>query len=165
MPHPVSRNAALALVTLALIIVAVPTEAQGPDVQRLHWFAGEWTYEVGDGGGTVVGRTLASGRLVEWMERYQPASGDPLEIVHVFGYDPGSEAYYWHRYMPNGSVQIFGGWVDGKTWTFLHDDGTGTLYRLTAVEESATAGTFAWARSVKGGAWEETARGQMTKVK
>ncbi len=165
MRHTTSRTSALALATLALIVVAAPTEAQGPEVQRLHYFVGEWTYMVGDGGGTVSGKTLADGRLVEWLERYQPATGDAIEIVHVFGYDPGGEAYFWHRYLPDGSVQMFSGWLEGKTWTFLRDSGAGTLIRLTLVEESPTASPFSWARSVKGGGWEQTAQGRMTKVK
>lgn len=137
----------------------VPT----PGHQRLGYWLGEWTYDVGASGGTVEGSWFGDGFLLEWRETNRTASGVITQLLHVLGYSPQEETYTWHRYWSNGTVQYAKGWVSDDTWTFVFDEPAGTRLRLVATEESAQVMRFSWAESVRGGPWEQTSQGVMTK--
>jgi hypothetical protein len=150
------------LATAALCLGAVSLTAQEgptPEHERLDVWLGEWTYQVGDVGGSMVGELYNNGLLLEVHEQHQPASGGTWYIMHVMGYNADEEAYFWHRYMPDGTVRIAKGWVDGDDWTFLFDERNGVRTRLTQTEEPGAI-SFTWARSVQGGAWEVTSQGR-----
>jgi hypothetical protein len=159
----------MVFVVLALaFILPVAAQAQqtpSPEHRRLGVWAGDWTYEVGSSSGTVEGEWFGDGFFLQWRETNTTASGVTTHLLHVLGYNAEEGAYTWHRYMPNGDIQLAAGWVSGRNWTWLFDEQAGTRVRLTATEESSEVNSFTWARSVKGGPWEVTSEGRMTKVR
>ena len=143
----------------------VAQQAPGPEHQRLGIWVGEWTYEVGTSSGTVEGELVGDGFFLQWRETNTSEAGVTVHILHVFGYDTVEQNYTWHRYFINGNIQFAKGWVSDANWTFLFDEQDGVRARLTATMESSEVMTFAWAQSVKGGPWEVTNQGTMTKVR
>ena len=150
-----------------LFLSAIPTlaqEAPPPELQRLNFFTGEWTYDFGTSSGTMAWEWFGD-FFVQANEENTTASGDTIGLLHMFGYDTEEEVYTWHRYWSSGNNEFARGWVHGDTWTFLFDDPVGMMTRLIMVETSAHVVTFHWEGSVEGGPWEVTGEGRMTRVR
>jgi hypothetical protein len=163
----VMRRFVFAVLALALFLplTAQAQQTPSPEHQHLGIWVGNWTYEVTTGSGTMEGEWFGEGFFVQSRETYTTTSGVTTQMLHVFGYNVEEETYSWHRYLGNGNIQLAKGWVSDNDWTFLFDEQAGTRVRMTIIEESAEVMSFTWARSVKGGPWEVTNEGRMTKVR
>ena len=146
-----------------------PTAAQdrSPELQRLGFLVGEWTFEMNTGGSGTEVCEWPGPRLLRCDDEYALPSGVVGRMVGVWGYDPDQEVYTWHRYWGNGRIDHSIGWVDGDTWTFIErtDGSPRRAARLTIVEESATGYSFQWESSIQGQDWVPSSHGTATKVR
>jgi len=136
------------------------SEAHG----RLGIWVGDWTYVVGEGSGTYRCEWLGD-FWVECDEVYTNGAGTTVELLGVWGYDPGEGAYTWQRYWGDGSSDVFKGSIDGDTWTFVSEEQDGLRHRFVLTEESSDGLPFFWEQSPDGGPWEHSADGKMTRLR
>ena len=99
------------------------------------------------------------------LMRWTTEAGNANAATWVSGYDAENEVYTSARFYNNGYSDSGTGWRDGDTWTYVYDATAGTKLRFTGVLGPETVWTYQWARSVKGGPWEDTSSGSMTKVR
>jgi hypothetical protein len=156
------RRLVFAVLALAFILplTAQAQREQLPEHQRLGVWVGEWSYEIGDGTGTMVFEWFG-----DFFVKASEVTPNGANVLHVFGYDAEEEVYLWHRYYNSGGRDTAKGWVHDNTWTFVFDEPAGRRRRMTMVEESSTVIAFKWERSVEGGPWEVTAEGRETRVR
>jgi hypothetical protein len=154
-----------ALLALCVVLLA-PTQAlaqRSPELQALDRLVGEWTYDQMEGGGACewIGESF-----VVCISRWTDASGAARANSWVNGYDAAAKVYTTWRFNDNGYRDSGFGWRTGdNTWTWVFDSTAGRKLRFTAEFPSETVYTYKWARSVEGGAWEDTSAGSMTKVR
>jgi hypothetical protein len=149
------------------IFTFVPLAGQdrSPELERLDYYVGEWTTDGGDqSSGTFACEWLGS-RVLKCDSEFTYPSGVTPKTVGVWSYNPERGFYTWLRYWGNGNLDDHLGWVDGETWTWMQRDTAGGHYRFVMVEESPTEMTWRAWRSIKGGEWEPTGDGTMTKVR
>jgi len=146
------------LVAVTLVIpLSLLSQERSPELQRLNYLVGTWTYESEGSSGTMTCEWLGTA-LVKC-----DGSGATNRTVGLFGYDPQREVYTWMRYWGSGLVDDHIGWVDGDTWRFVQRDSAGGIYRCIMVEDSPTQISVRWYQSVRGGDWELSEETTMTK--
>jgi hypothetical protein len=148
------RRTVFAVLALAFILplTAQAQQTPPPELRRLNFYVGEWTY---DNGRTEVFEWFGD-FFVQSTEVGTDASGNTLTIRWMYGYDAEEEVYTLHGHYSSGLIRAAKGWVHGNTWTWLIDEPAGRRRRWTCVEESPTVWVIKAARSIEGGNWEET---------
>jgi len=153
----------------AFSLLAIPSTAlsqeRSPELERLSYMVGEWTWEGGDGGNGTNACEWLGTRVLKCDSEWLNATGATVKTVSVYSYNPQRGYYTWLRYYGGGNVDDHIGWVDGNTWTWMQRDSAGGHYRFTMVEVSPTQATGRWDVSVKGGDWELGIGGTSTKVR
>lgn len=156
-----------ALLTLTVAMLALGTlpqqvvAQQPPEAQRIGWLVGDWTYDNLDGWAKCA---WLGDFIVQCQTAWVDAAGDSTEALFLTRYDAEAEVYTTHRFYSGGYTDSGVGWVDDDTWTFVYDGPAGTRYRFTGVISEETW-TYEWYRSVKGGPWERSSGGSMTRVR
>ena len=161
----VSLTTPLAVCTLLAVPSAAWAQERSPELERLSYMVGEWTWDGGDRGtGTDACEWIGS-RVLKCDTEYFTPAGATLKMVSVYSYNPQRGYYTWLRYWGNGNLDDHIGWVDGTTWTWMQRDSAGGHYRFINVEVSPTQVNIRAEESVKGGDWQLWGTGTMTKVR
>ena len=157
------RLISVALPLAFLFLSAIPTLAQerSPELQRLDWFVGNWTFNEVEGESECE---RLGDYIVHCNSAWTTADGNPVEAVFLMRYDAEAEVYRGYRFYSGGYADVALGWVEDDTWTFVYEGPAGARFKFTGVASGDTW-TFVWHRSVQGGPWEQTSEGSMTKVR
>lgn len=161
--HPIKPLVLLlAILFLGLLGPAGPGASQerSPELQRLEYFVGDWTYGDPESPGTMHFEWFGSSFL-----RGREISPRGTEYLHVWGYDEEEGAYTGCRYATNGYSDCFTGWFHEDRMIWFFGGSLNPLRRITFIFESPAAYTFRWARSVEGGDWETTSEGRSVRVR
>jgi hypothetical protein len=170
------------LVSVVVLAFAMPCVAQtvqppkpGPEVQRLGYFVGTWTFvgEIltdpkGTYEGTVTWKWLPGGFSVVGKPDGTAMSGNATGELTTLSYTPTYKAYTWltvrRGRLPEGGKSS----VSGNVWTCEEEATVGgkpAKRRQTLTEVSPTSYSYKVERSVEGGPWTQTIDLKATKVK
>lgn len=178
-----NRTTISAIFVLAVSSVAAvaqmtpPTPA--PELKKLDYFAGSWSYEAtiapgpwGSGGkfsDTVTTEWLKNNFfLITHSDFTLPAElGGAGTALGVLGYDDDKKAYTEERFDSNGRHEIITGTLNGDTWTWTGQNnynGMTIQSRMTIKAVSPTSYTSKYEISADGGAnWMPFWDGKATK--
>lgn len=154
----------LSLFFVLSLIFPLGVQAQNPEMEKAQFWVGDWSYEVGEGYGTMSFKSHGD-LLIYAIEDYTNPSGALIRYVHVMGYDSEEGVYWWRRFTRSSSGGFFKGTLDGNTWTWLTEVVEGRQTRMVQVAESEDVIQFRWERSIDGGPWEVTSQGTTRRVK
>jgi len=172
------------LLTAGLLTAAAAAQAQekkmeppkpGPEVQKLGFFAGDWTSQSemkpgpwGPGGkmtGTSHCSWMAGGFFLVCHEDVSGAMGK-VTGLGILGYDAASKSYSWNGFNSMGENEHATGSVEGKTWTYTGEsvmNGKPVKGRYTITETSPTSYEFKGESSEDGKTWNAMMEGKVTK--
>lgn len=176
------RAVTLAWIFLALLggrlLAQAPLKPKpAPELQRLHYFVGEWKNEGnmkaspwGPGGkftGTDHDSMLGDFFLVMHSEGTGPMGA--TKDIAVMGFDAKEKVYTYDGFGTEGMHETSKGTVSGKTWTWYSPEedmgGKKIKGRFILNEVSATSYTYSYDTAMDGGAWTNVMEGKATKVK
>jgi hypothetical protein len=156
---------------------APPAPKPGPELNRLAYFAGNWTstgtMQPGDFG---PGGKFTGKEHNEWFPGkfflVSHADGNgamgPMKELSIFGYDPEHKVYTYHAINSMGEAESFTGTVKGSDWTWTSDatiKGKTMKMRFLLHEDSATAYSMSFEASTDGGkTWNKMMDGKATKA-
>ena len=165
MRRPVSVALSLAFPLAALLLIAVPTQAQerSAELQQLDYFVGTWSFTYQGSEGTWVCGWFGE-TFVQCDAEVTDASGNRVATVDMFAYDAMRGVYSWHRFLTNGSPQASSGWLHGDVWTYVFDEPVGAKVRALLIADTPGVLTLRWEDAVEGGDWESRSEFRMTKV-
>jgi hypothetical protein len=147
----------------------------GPEVQRLSYFAGSWnvagevkTEPAGKYSGTM-GCEWFEGGFVLICKGSTTGVNGPSSEMHIFSFSSQDKAYNWYSIGKTGAARTVKKMtVDGKQWTCDAEStyqGKPAKFHYEWIEESPTAWTYSFTRSVEGGAPVQIVQVRMTKPK
>ena len=173
------------LLVIVLLVLAVPYLAHGqaqppkpgPEVQKLGYYVGTWTYDselkagpfgpAGKISGTETCEWFTGGFHIVCRGEGTGPSGKRA-YLNFQSYDAETKAYTYHGISSAGEDDSSQGSLTGSTWTWFWDGtaaGKPAKYRIVVMEVSPTAYTFKMEYSVAGGPWTALEEGKATKVK
>ena len=144
-----------------LLIFPVGVQAQNPEMEKVQFYVGEWTYEHSSGHGTMSFEMFGDNLLVG-KEVYTTNAGTTTRMFHVMGYDRDEGVYWWRRFTRSSGGSFFKGMLEGDTWTYQSE---GSNLRMVQVMESEEVINFRWERLSEDGSWEVGIQGTTRKVK
>ncbi len=158
------------------IPVQMPKPA--PELRKLEYFAGNWTWEgdmkpgpMGPGGKMIMtedNKWMDGGFFLTMQSEFKsPAMGSGSGMAYM-GYDAGNKVYTYDEFNSMGESQHSTGTVDGDTWTWIGEQHLGghtmkTRFIMKAL--SATSYTFQFEMSPDGSNWSTVMDGKATKEK
>jgi len=146
------------------LILPIGVQAQAAEMERTQFWVGDWSYEVGEGYGTMSFKSHGD-LLIYATEEYTNPSGALIGYVHVMGYDSEEGGYWWRRFSRSSTGGFFKGTLDGNTWIWSTEVVEGRQTRMVQEVESEDVIRFRWERSIDGGPWEVTSQGTTKRVK
>ena len=174
----------IVLATAGLLAASAAAQAQekkmeapkpGPEIQRLAYFAGDWTTagEMKAGPWGAGGKYSGSSHC-KWMDGgfflvcTEVATGAMGKIhgLGVMGYDAAAKTYTWNGFNSMGKNEKASGSVDGKTWTYTNEslmNGKMIKGRYVMTEASPTSYDFKMETSADGKTWSSMMEGKVTK--
>jgi hypothetical protein len=160
---------------LAASFAAGQMPAPAPELKKVDYFAGTWSFE-GDmkpgpmgPGGKVTGTNQSS-----WMEggfflvghsEFHGPMGDAKGLA-VFGYDSASKTYTYNEFNSMGENNVSTGVLEGDTWTWNSTEKMGSTVlksRFTIKQLSPTAYTFKFEMAPEGAEMATVMEGKATK--
>jgi hypothetical protein len=146
--------------------ILLPSGIQGqtPEVEKVQFFVGEWTYEMGEASGRMEFEFFGDHLLVG-KEVQNSGSGDAIRYLHVMGYDAEGGTHWWQAFVNSPSSEVFRGSAEGNTWTWVGPEEAEPKMRFIIDLESDDLFQGRWERSVEGGPWEVTVRATATRVR
>ena len=182
--NPMRYTSRIGFAIAVILLFAIPAHTQtappkpGPEVQKLGYFAGNWTLdgEVKPGPAGPGGKMIGSGKY-SWLdggfflegrdESHGGGMGDSSDLA-VMGYNPDEKVYTYHAFENTGVVSIYTGTVEGDTWTWHSEDKMGGKVmkgRYTVKVLSPTSYTFKFETASDAGDWTTVMEGKATKSK
>ena len=162
----VSPTILVAVLSLSTFPTPAHTQDRSPELQRLGFLAGAWSFEMDRGAaGTETCQWLGE-QFVQCHDVFETSPEVTQEMLGVWGYDADRAVYVWDRYWSQGRVDHSVGWITGNTWTFLLqiEGSPRRLARLTMTEDSPTTYSFKWESCIEGQDWVPSSAGTATRV-
>jgi hypothetical protein len=166
--------AALLMFAAVAFAQGPPAQKPGPEIMRLHYFAGTWKTEytlkpgpMGPGGKMSAvdqSRMMPGGFFLETRTEGNGAIGE-LKGLSIMGYDAGGKVYTYDSFNNFGEAEHFKGEVQGDTWTWTSESALGgkpTRLRFTAKEVSPSMYTMKF-EIATGGDWTTVMEGKALK--
>lgn len=157
------RRLAWLTTTLAVSLLLFPAFAsaqdRSPELQKLDYFVGEWTYGSEESPGSMH---------FEWFGsflRCTEVTSRGVEVLHIWGYDPDDEVYRGCRYYETGYADCFHGWFSENQFAWVVEGRLSPITKIAFNLESPSTYTFQWSRMVEGGDWEDRAVNRAVKVR
>lgn len=163
------------IVIAANLAAQMPVPKPAPELSKLDFLVGTWSSDVDLKPGPMgPGGKVTSTDEVHWMEgkfflimntKFKGAMGEGVSMS-VFGYDPDKKVYTYSDYDSTGQAGRSTGTVNGDTWTWDSDLGSGAQAmkgRFTMKVLSPTSYTYKFDMSKDGNDWTNVMEGTSTK--
>jgi hypothetical protein len=173
------------LVIVVVLASALPCLAQtpqppkpGPEVQKLAYYAGMWTFEGEVKAGTPLGPAgrFSGTSSCEWFAGgfHVVCRGEgtgpkgKVTDLSILAYDTEAKTYTYYGISSRGETESEKMTLTGNTLTSISEEtvaGKPTKFRYTELQESPTSYMFKLEYSVAGGPWIVAEEGKGTKNK
>ncbi len=151
---------------------APQTPQPAPELKKLDYFAGTWKTDADmkaspyGPGGKMTGTDH-----IEWMQgnffllvhtQFTGAGGSGIDLG-VMGYDPRKKMYTYDSFNSVGERESATGSLQGDTWTWYSDPGTGMKWRYTQKMLSSSSYAIKFEMTSDGSTWSTAMEGKATK--
>lgn len=160
-----------------LVAQAPPAPKPPAELQRLHYFVGEWKSEgtmkaspMGPGGKfTTADHNAMLGDFFLVLRSESTGPMGAMKGIAIMGYDAKEKVYTYNEFDTMGMHEVSKGTISGATWTWLSPEqdmgGKKIKGRFVLKEVSATSYTYSYDTSTDGGEWTNIMEGKASKVK